>query len=380
MKILWILCAAGALYFLQQEIFKRMWSKGLGTRVQFTEEYVYEGQKAHLTEEIVNDKWMPMPAVEVRFALDKALQYEGEDRENTSVSDKNYRRDIFSLFSHQKNIRTLTLDCEKRGYYQIPKAELVGYDFFFRKKYYEAREQQTGLFVYPHLVDTAKIQLICREISGMRPVRNPLYQDPFAFAGIRAYDRGDPMNRINWKASARGGDLMVNQYDATTSMWVKIFLNVSDDHIMKYPQLVEEGISIAAALATRLREERMDAEVEGNAPSAFRQQNLRVSLKNDSSSLWDLYRELACIRTDETVCGMKDLLARQAEHVDEQCVYVVISHNRDPYLTKGLGSLADAGARVLWIMPVEKKERFAELQDGKNEIPGVRRMVWEAEV
>ena len=67
------------------------------------------------------------------------------------------------------------------------------------------------MYVYPRQVDTARIQMICRAVSGMVLSRNRLYEDPFEFSGIRDYRKEDPMNRINWKSSARMGDLMVNQ-------------------------------------------------------------------------------------------------------------------------------------------------------------------------
>ena len=60
------------------------------------------------------------------------------------------------------------------------------------------------------------------------------------------------MNRINWKASAKSGEWMVNQFDATTDFSVRCLLDTADDYILTSPHLVEESISIAAALAAEL--------------------------------------------------------------------------------------------------------------------------------
>ena len=102
--------------------------------MRFGDAFVYEGETTEITEEVVNDKGFPLPALEIRFALDRNLSYLRESAENASLSDKNYRRDVFSLFSRQKKIRTFALSCEKRGYYRIDEAELVGYDYFFSEK------------------------------------------------------------------------------------------------------------------------------------------------------------------------------------------------------------------------------------------------------
>lgn len=89
------------------------------------------------------------------------------------------------------------------------------------------------MYVYPRQVDTARIQMICRAVSGMVLSRNRLYEDPFEFSGIRDYRKEDPMNRINWKSSARMGDLMVNQFDATTSVEVTVLLDIEDANILR---------------------------------------------------------------------------------------------------------------------------------------------------
>ena len=69
------------------------------------------------------------------------------------------------------------------------------------------------------------------------------------FRGIREYTPEDPMNRINWKASARNGSLMVNQHNSAVSGNVCILLDVEDETVWKYEEIHEEGIRLAAAVA-----------------------------------------------------------------------------------------------------------------------------------
>ena len=51
------------------------------------------------------------------------------------------------------------------------------------------------------------------------------------------------MKTINWKATARTGDLMVNIRNYTSLRAVRIFLNLADTGILKNEQLVELCIS-----------------------------------------------------------------------------------------------------------------------------------------
>ena len=60
-----------------------------------------------------------------------------------------------------------------------------------------------------------------------------IFEDPFEFKGIRNYTTSDPMKKINWSASAKTGELMVNNYYDTTSRHVTIFLDVVNDSVWK---------------------------------------------------------------------------------------------------------------------------------------------------
>ena len=63
--------------------------------------------------------------------------------------------------------------------------------------------------------------------------RQFLYEDPFEFRGIRDYTITDPMNKINWKASARSGNLMVNLHDSHCFSRGNFILNLEDPLLWK---------------------------------------------------------------------------------------------------------------------------------------------------
>lgn len=134
------------------------------------------------------------------------------------------------------------------------------------------------MYVYPRQVDTARIQMICRAVSGMVLSRNRLYEDPFEFSGIRDYRKEDPMNRINWKSSARMGDLMVNQFDATTSVEVTVLLDIEDANILREEAQVEESIRITSSLAARMVKNKMNLWVKSNAKDEETGEELRAHL------------------------------------------------------------------------------------------------------
>ena len=96
-----------------RRLYDRRWNRGLGVTLAFRDRTAVEGSTTALREVIVNDKRLPLPAVDIDFQLDRNLRF--ADGQNVSVSDKTYRRDIFALNGRQKITRTLALECLGRG-------------------------------------------------------------------------------------------------------------------------------------------------------------------------------------------------------------------------------------------------------------------------
>ena len=84
---------------------------------------------------------------------------------------------------------------------------------------------------------------------GTMTSRQFLYEDPFEFRGIRDYTSTDPMNSVNWTASARTGELMVNVHDSTSSQEAIIILNLETETVWVYEQLHEIAIRLAASIS-----------------------------------------------------------------------------------------------------------------------------------
>ena len=93
MKILFLLAAAGLLYILQDLIYKTFWDKNLSVSIHFQDKAVLEGEQATLTEVIENRKLLPLAYLNVKFQVSRNLVF--QNMENTSVSDFNYKNDVF---------------------------------------------------------------------------------------------------------------------------------------------------------------------------------------------------------------------------------------------------------------------------------------------
>ena len=343
-------------YILQKFLYRKYWKRGLGVAIGFESRSAYEGEVAYLREEITNDKFLPLPVLGVNLAMDKRLKFSGDAKDNASVTDQSYRRDIFSLFVRQKVIRRLPFVCERRGFYEITKADVIGYDFFFQRSFHDNREFKASMYVYPRLADSRRIALLCRAVSGMVVTRNRLFPDPFQFSGIREYRPSDPMHQINWKASAKGQGILVNQFDSTTNIRMKLILDTEDTGIVRRDKLNEEGIRIAASLASRMVKERMEVTVTGNGMK-------RIHLKEGAGRIQKLYEELARIdiyKQTERIC---EELGREKEKLLPDVIYVIVSMNQDKETADAVASLAEKGNPVLWVIPVMSAAEHAVLSE-----------------
>lgn len=376
----WILLLGLALAWgLQYFLIHQLWKKGLGIKLNFRDRYIYEGDASVLQEIVINDKWLPLPALEVRIAMSSSLAFTGAAAENSGVTDKTYKRDIFSFLFHQKVTRSLTFVGKKRGYYTIRQADLKAYDFFYNPLGYEVFPEDAVLYVYPKQVDTRRLDIVCTAISGTVLVQNQLFPDPFEFAGIREYQPTDPLNRMNWKASMRMGTFMVNQFDSTTNLDLTLIFDVEDSHIWKADTLVEETIRVVSSLAARLVKARMPVELFSNAAVISGKEDdetrrtLRMKLPANASHMEKLNQQLACI--DGYTMSCTALLEEMKTADQKEQLQVLVSKNTDAEIIEEVGALATAQTPVFWIIPV-----LVQPEKPLAPIPHVQTFIWEVKL
>lgn len=245
-----VIILAAALLLLLREAYARLWSRGVEVTVAVAEPYVYAGEKAHFTEIVANRGKIPLPEIEVRFRMPQGPVF--ENAENVIISDHLYKRDIFSLRPLEQITRRYVLACPRRGLYPVSDLTVKAKSFFHHRDYDVSQNTGTRLTVYAAWTNVAGILAHCDVILGELESRRKTIEDPFAWASIRAYTPQDPMRSVNWKASARTGELMVNTYASVQAMQFCIFLDARDERIVKQEDLVELGISAAASLSRQL--------------------------------------------------------------------------------------------------------------------------------
>lgn len=249
------------LFLLQRMIYKRIWKRNLGVTVSFVTPFAVEGETGTLKEVIENKKLFPVPVLRVKFSFARGLKL--VENENVTRTDKFYKNDIFSVMPYMRITRTHSFLCEKRGYYVIDSVSLSSSDLLMSSNFVENRQTDTHFMVYPAGADMKRLIPMFSEIMGEREVRACI-KDPFSFSGIRDYERSDSMRDINWKATAKTGELKVNVHNSTQTEEARIILDLEPDSDWVDNGLREEAIRIAASLSALFVKRGVTVSLAGN--------------------------------------------------------------------------------------------------------------------
>ena len=148
-----------------------------------------------------------------------------------------------------------TLTCPRRGYHRIGPLLMESGDLFGLQRRFVTGKRQDYVSVLPTVAYIETFTIAARRPQGPVRITNRIYEDPSRIAGVREYQRGDPLNRIHWKVSARTGDLFTKQAEPSNVLGATLVLDLHRDAYAgeKAEQRMELAITTVASLAYLLQ-------------------------------------------------------------------------------------------------------------------------------
>jgi uncharacterized repeat protein (TIGR01451 family) len=139
----------------------------------------------------------------------------------------------------------------RRGYYQIGPLVLETGDLFGLHRRYRVATEPHFLMVMPKVIPLAGYEISSKRPIGEVRMTFRLYEDPTRISGVRAYEPGDPMNRVHWRATARTGLLHSKVYEPSTVAGATILLEFhTAAHVRRHePHRSELAVTAAASIA-----------------------------------------------------------------------------------------------------------------------------------
>ncbi len=205
------------------------------------------GETLPVTVTVENESWLPVPWVLMEDLLPQAHGLHPEGMGGPRLKVIKGRRMKLSMVRPGGQVAVeYELDLRMRGYYQIGPLVLESGDLFGLHRRYRAVTEPHFLLVYPKVVPLEGFELASRRPVGEIRLAHRLFEDPTRIAGVREYQRGDPLNRVHWRVTARTGTLHCKMYEPSTIAGATIVL---DFHKAGYGQRGEPFRSELAATA-----------------------------------------------------------------------------------------------------------------------------------
>jgi uncharacterized protein (DUF58 family) len=144
--------------------------------------------------------------------------------------------------------RALRLSCRRWGSYEIGVIRLQAHDRFRFFRYDQELDLRTPLKVYPrpeYIRELLK-PLETQVFTGNLVAREK--GEGIEFADLRQFVPGDRIRRVNWRASARTGELWVNELHAERNADVILFLDSFVEARREDESTLDRTVRAAAAL------------------------------------------------------------------------------------------------------------------------------------
>ncbi len=353
MQVFVILALIASLILIQLLVYRRYALSDVKAGIFFSSSVAECGDIIVISEEIENRKRLPLVQLLLRFEAPRELHF--PDMTNTALSDLYYREDLITLGGWKRHIRHISVRCRKRGYYEFKRLSVTTCDLLMLVKIYGTYTSESTLTVLPRFLNTPDITALFMSCLGERVHRYSAIINPFTFSGIREYQPWDRFGKINWGASARKDDWMVNTCDHTISPEITILLNVSRYSPNGSTELVEKAISLVYSFGVFAVRDALPVSVLSNSRDGLSDEPILLHHGNSAEHAQQIGLALARINLAKTPTPFDDLLSQfPNEHAHRQVI--VISPNYDTSTQIRLMELIHSGVRMVWIVPCSSNQ------------------------
>ncbi len=321
----------------------------LHMKVDFSKNVANYGEDIELIEVAENRKRLPLPFIILKFEAPRELRF--YDMMNTSTSDLLYREDMLTMKAFSKHTRRIKAQCTKRGYYVFPRVGITTSDLLLTERFTRDFPNDSHLVVLPEILNTDLTRMLMSVTLSELQCRRTLLTDPFTLAGIREYGPNDPMKSINWKASARTGELMVNQNASTCTQKVHIFVNLDFYNQKRSVSLLEKSISLTYTYLIELAALGIPASVYTNGIDVITDSPVISETDLGSATLDECAVMLARIDLKKQTVPFAETLEKYIPATDSDDFILLISPQFNGSFRSVLTDIKARRPSLQWLMP-----------------------------
>ena len=365
MTLLIFLILLAILASLELFIYRKHALDDLSLDVHFSTDLAQYGEIIEVVETAHNNKRMPLPFLLLKFESPVSLKF--LDMTNTTMSDLLYREDMLTMKPFSRHTRRIKAQCIKRGYYSFVRVNITTSDILLIEKLTKEFDNSSNITILPELVNVDEFRSLMSITFSDVQQRRTLLTDPFAFSGIREYQPWDPMKSINWTATARSGDFMVNQNASTSMRQVTILMNLEFYNQKHSDSLLEKSISLAYSYMQQLSEAGIPCSLHTNGKDILTGLPVSVDTSSNVDDMPKRGEKLARIDLKQEVLPFSDIVEAHIGHSRSDDFTVIISPRYDASFRESLINILSIRPSLLWVMPCyrlsQKIDVESELKD-----------------
>ena len=234
----------------------------LESDVQISQNHAFVGETLGLQLRLENRKILPLTALQVRINLPEILEPSNEpfSRLHESAPQEGVVVRSTSMRWYERLIWDFQIPLITRGHFQVARVDLKSGDLFGVYRRERTDDAEHTLWVYPEVIALERLGLPQLRPQGERRGGQRLFEDPTRLQTIRDYRPGDPLKKVDWKATARRQTLQSRVYDPSSDLIAMVALNVSTlPHAWQgfFGDIFERAVSVAASLASDFSQDRV---------------------------------------------------------------------------------------------------------------------------
>jgi uncharacterized protein (DUF58 family) len=337
----------------------QLWSK-LSLRRLFyerivSEDHAFPGEEIGVTLRVNNRKALPLPWIDVRDAFPESMNADAPDLEIRPIHQSNQTSVewMTSAGPYEKVSRAYGLRAPARGIYYLGPASIRTGDPFGLFPEQRSGLEPTKLTVYPRPADIGEHPIPSRRPFGENVGGLRIFEDPSRVSGMRDYQPGDSLRRIDWNATARLGKLQSRVYDPTTSHHLFVCLNtatMTPSWAGFMPELFEGAITIAASLALQAHDERYAVGLLATSSVADADESIRISPSRAPEQLIRVLEALAVV-TPYVLDSLAAMIDREEHRMAVGTTLAIVTATMPEELVVTLQRLRRRGHRLFVLSP-----------------------------
>ena len=327
---------------------------------------VFRGEETTLTITVMNRKPVPLGKLNMEDEFPEEIEIVGGEVSPGSNPKSMVLKHHTSLSWYERVKWEYTIKCDTRGFFRFGPARMESGDLFGFYESETTRVERDYLLVYPRVIPLPELGLPALRPLGETRGGIEIFEDMSRPRGIREYQAGDPLKIVDWKATARLGQLQVRAFEPSSTFTVILVVAVetSERSWEGYsPTNLERVITASASIASYAAERQYSIGLFSNGVPILTDRPMKVEPASTPEQLTIILEALATVRP-LPIGPMSEQLALNLRQFPLGSTLVVIAAIVTEEMADSIANLRRQGYKVALVFVGDADSEPPEMPEG----------------